>query len=200
MSPEATQFIIHYGYTAIFILIFLQEIGVPNPLPNELVLMFSGYLAFTGALFLPFVLLSAISADIIGATILYLTFYFFGAYILSHKPKWLPISTEKINKIAERVSQGGLWSVFLGRVTPFIRGYVSVISGLLQIKPKQYLPLVVITAVLVSCTYVVTGRLLGPYWTQVAAEIVKVKFGALGVVILIILWVLYRHNKKNAKK
>lgn len=90
--------------------------------------------------------------------------------------------------------------MFLGRVTPFIRGYVSVISGLLQIKPKQYLPLVVITAVLVSCTYVVTGRLLGPYWTQVAAEIVKVKFGALGVVILIILWVLYRHNKKNAKK
>src|ERR1017187_9095391 len=99
MSPEVAQYITHYGYTAIFILIFLQEIGVPNPLPNELVLMYSGYLTFTGTLFLPFVLLSAISADIIGATILYLTFYFFGNYILNHKPRWLPISTDKINKL-----------------------------------------------------------------------------------------------------
>jgi len=90
--------------------------------------------------------------------------------------------------------------VFLGRITPFIRGYVSVISGLLQIKPKLYLPLVMITAILVSCTYVLTGRLLGPYWTQVAAEIVRVKFGVLALVILIISWVLYRHFKKNAKR
>jgi len=200
MSPEAVQYITHYGYTAIFILIFLQEIGVPNPLPNELVLIFSGYLTFTGALFLPFVLLSAVSADIIGATILYLIFYFFGAYILSHKPKWLPISTEKINKLALKVSNGGLWPVFLGRVTPFIRGYVSVISGLLQIKPKLYLPLVLITAILVSCTYVLIGRLLGPYWAVVATDIVKIKFGILAIVILIVSWILIRHYNKNAKK
>lgn len=201
MSPEAIRFITHYGYTAIFILIFLQEIGVPNPLPNELVLIFSGYLTFTGALFLPFVLLSAISADLIGATILYFTFYFFGAYILSHKPKWLPISTDKINKLSLKVSNGGLWSIFLGRLTPFIRGYVSVISGLLHIKPKQYLPLALITAVLVCCVYVFTGRLLGPHWRQLAADIVKIKYGILAVAILVISWVLIRHyHKKGGNK
>ena len=145
MSSEAIQYITQYGYIAIFVLIFLQEIGVPNPVPNELVLLFSGYLTFTGALFLPYVLMTAIAADLMGATILYYVFYFFGAYILSHKPKWLPISTEKINKLSQKINTGGFWSLFLGRITPYIRGYVSVISGLIQIKPKVYLPLILIT-------------------------------------------------------
>ncbi|MCX6740828.1 MAG: hypothetical protein NTY61_00295 [Candidatus Parcubacteria bacterium] len=46
MPHSLAVFITHYGYLAIFFLVFLQEIGVPNPVPNELVLLFSGYLAF----------------------------------------------------------------------------------------------------------------------------------------------------------
>ncbi len=44
MSPELSDYIVQYGYIAIFSLVFLQEIGVPNPIANELVLVFSGYL------------------------------------------------------------------------------------------------------------------------------------------------------------
>jgi len=199
MSNEAIQYINHYGYTAIFILIFLQEIGVPNPVPNELVLLFSGYLTYTHVLFLPYVLLSAITADLIGATILYGTFYFFGAYILSHKPKWLPISTAKINSLSQKVSTGGIKSVFLGRLTPFIRGYVSVIAGLLQIKPRQYLAVIVSTAMLVCGAYIIAGRLLGPYWALVAAHIGKVKYGVLAIVVIAVLWIVIRRVKSNAK-
>jgi membrane protein DedA with SNARE-associated domain len=60
MPPEIILYISKYGYLAIFVLIFLQETGVPNPVPNELVLMFSGYLVFTGILHLPLVLLAAV--------------------------------------------------------------------------------------------------------------------------------------------
>ncbi len=82
------HFIITYGYLAIFLLVFLQEIGIPNPVSNELVLIFSGSLAYSHTLSLPLILLSAISADIIGTTVLYTVFYFFGNWILSRK--WLP--------------------------------------------------------------------------------------------------------------
>jgi 1,2-diacylglycerol-3-alpha-glucose alpha-1,2-galactosyltransferase len=198
MSSEAIQYINQYGYIAIFVLIFLQEIGVPNPVPNELVLLFSGYLTFTGTLFLPFVLMSAIAADLIGATILYYVFYFFGTYILSHKPKWFPISTEKINKLSQKINAGGFWALFLGRITPFIRGYVSVISGLIQIKPRVYLPLILITALLVCGTYIITGRLLGPYWSDVAIEAAKTKYYLVATAATIAIWMLIR-NLKRAK-
>ena len=71
MPEEVVIFITRYGYMAIFILVFLQEIGMPNPIPNELVLMFSGYLSFKGLLYLPFVIFTVISADFIGTNILY---------------------------------------------------------------------------------------------------------------------------------
>jgi membrane protein DedA with SNARE-associated domain len=44
MPPELILYITKYGYIAIFVLIFLQEIGAPNPIPNEFVLLYSGYL------------------------------------------------------------------------------------------------------------------------------------------------------------
>ena len=200
MPSEAALYISQYGYIAIFVLIFLQEIGVPNPVPNELVLLFSGYLVFTGVLFLPFVLVTAIAADILGATILYYVFYFFGGYILSHKPKWLPISTEKINKLSQKINAGGLGPVFWGRITPFIRGYVSVISGLVQIKPKLYLPLIFITAALVCGTYVILGRLLGPYWGTVGFEVLKLKYYLLAAALTIVILALIINYKRNKNK
>jgi len=189
----------HYGYIAIFTLIFIQEIGIPNPLPNELVLLFSGYLTFQKTLSLPLVLLTATTADLSGAILLYFTFYYFGAFILSHKPKWLPISTAKINKLSAEMSTGGLWAIFLGRITPLIRGYVSVISGLIQVKPKQYLPIVLITATIVCCSYVMVGYLLGPYWTVALVQMVKIKYGLLGVGGLVVVILLIRHFRRKSK-
>jgi membrane protein DedA with SNARE-associated domain len=49
MSSEVALYITKYGYLAIFLLVLLQELGLPNPVTNEFVLLFSGYLAFPGS-------------------------------------------------------------------------------------------------------------------------------------------------------
>jgi hypothetical protein len=36
MPEEVVAYITKYGYLTIFILVFLQETGMPNPFPNEL--------------------------------------------------------------------------------------------------------------------------------------------------------------------
>lgn len=199
MSSELSDYISHYGYLAIFTLIFIQEIGFPNPIPNELVLLFSGYLTFTKALSLSLVLLTAVTADLAGAVLLYFVFYYFGSFILSHKPKWLPVSEVKINKLSSKMSSGGLWAIVIGRMTPFIRGYVSVISGLIQIKPKRYLPIAVITAVTVCCSYVIAGKILAPYWSVVLVQMVKVKYVLLGLGGLLIIISVARYFKNKSK-
>lgn len=86
MSSELALYIARYGYLAIFMLVLLQELGVPNPVTNEFVLLFSGYLAFAGILKFWLVLLTAVSADCIGTTILYAVFYAFGESIMKRRP------------------------------------------------------------------------------------------------------------------
>jgi len=180
MSLEVISFITNYGYAAIFFLVFIQEMGIPNPVPNELVLVFTGYLTFKGILNLPLLILTAISADVSGTSILYTIFYFFGGYILKHKPKWWPLSEKVIDKYTKRLSEKGTWVLYVGRMTPVVRGYTSVITGFLQIKPKVFLPIALISAIVWASICVLTGRLLGPYWS-----VLENKFGSLKIIILV---------------
>lgn len=171
MPAEFASYLTHYGYIAIFSLVFIQELGVPNPVPTEIALLFSGYLASINVLSFPLVFITVVSADFIGTTALYLIFYHFGEYILAHKPKWLPISRDNIRKISDRISKRGRWGIFIGRLLPYLRGYASVAAGLLEIKPKVFLSVVIFSAIIWSGGYSIAGMLLGPYWEVVAQRI-----------------------------
>ena len=197
MPDELVIYILKYGYYAIFLFVFSQEIGLPNPIPNELVLLFSGYLAFMGLLKLPFVILAALLADFTGTCILFIIFYFFGNFILQHKPRWLPIPVKSIARLQERITKNGLTGIYLGRLTPFIRGYTSVIAGLLQIKPKVFAPIALITATIWATMYVMAGILLGPFWSRVAPNVTSIKYIMLlvfsTIILIIILRALIKH-------
>src|SRR6516225_8382929 len=97
--------IAEYGYIAIFLLVLLQELGVPNPVTNEFVLLFSGYLAYTGVLNLQLVVLTSVSADCIGTTILYALFYRFGEYLMDRRPRWFPISPKHIDRLKLMIAE-----------------------------------------------------------------------------------------------
>jgi membrane protein DedA with SNARE-associated domain len=187
MPPELVDFIENYGYLAIFLLIFAQEIGIPVPVPNELVLMFIGYLSLKGFLFLPFVILIAFLADFIGTSLLYILFFFFGTYIINHKWRWFPLSKKRIISFSERINKGNKLTIYLCRFTPFVRGYVSIVTGLTRIKPSKYLPITFITAAVWSTMFVLTGRFLGPYFNYQENNIENVRFIIFVSIFLILL-------------
>ncbi len=205
MPPELALYITKYGYAAIFSLVFLQEIGIPNPVPNELVLLFAGYLASAGVLDLTLVFLTVISADFIGTSLLYAFFYLFGDYVMDHKPKWLPISKEKIMRLSEKISRREQWGIYVGRLVPYLRGYTSVAAGLLKIRPRVFLTAVLISAITWSGSYALVGRLMGKYWQEFAGQLggyESILF--LVIALLIVVYgvryvVRYKHKKKEVE-
>ena len=169
MSPILSAYIGKYGYIAIFSLVFLQEIGVPNPVPNELVLLFSGNLTSIGELDFITVLLTVVAADTIGSSLLYTIFYRFGQRVLQ---KWSHvIPTSKLDYLTARVSHQDRWSIYVGRLMPFIRGYTAVAAGLLKIPPGIFLPAVLLSALTWSGGYVIAGRLLGHEYANVVQKL-----------------------------
>ncbi len=196
MPIELVSSISQYGYFGILVLIFLQEVGFPNPIPNELVLLFSGYLAFMGVLNLPLIIFSAVFGDLLGSCIIYIVFYFFGQIILQRKPKWLPISEMKINTIRLNFEKSGLSRIYIGRLSPFVRGYISVLSGLLQISPKKYSLILLSTSAIWVSSYVTVGFIIGPYWNMItnADSHLHLYLGlvSLAMIILIIMFFLIK--------
>jgi membrane protein DedA with SNARE-associated domain len=167
MPADVIQFIARYGYLAIFVLVFLQEAGFPNPIPNELVLLFSGYLIYSGIFKFYDAILVALVADFLGTSILYFTFRAFGFQILNRKPRWIPVSRSRIESFSHSLSEGGLFAIFICRLTPFIRGYTSVISGLLHIRTKHFMIIAILSATVWASVYILTGWILGPWWKQI---------------------------------
>jgi len=199
MPEEVVYYITNYGYLAILILVFLQEIGMPNPFPNELLLVFSGYLSFKGLLFLPFVILTAVSADFIGTNILYLLFYNAGDFIIRKKPKWIPLSSGIIDRLSTKVSKGGKLTMFIFRLTPFTRGYTSVIAGLLSVRPKIFLPVAFLSAATWASIYVMTGYFIGPYWDFFMQHIERFKFVMIAILVTILCLMFVIHILKKRK-
>lgn len=186
MPPELAGFISQYGYLAVFGLVFLQEIGIPNPVPNELVLLFSGYLSFNGTLNFFLVFLAAVLGDFLGTTLLYSVFYYFGKRIMENKPRWIPINKEKVEKLGKIIVEKDKWGIFIGRLIPYIRGYASVAAGILQLKPKIFLSMVALSAILWSGGYVLVGRLSGRYW-----DLVLQKFEGTSTLIYVLLGIIF---------
>ena len=200
MPDEISSFIIKYGYLAICILIFIQEIGIPNPVPNEIVLLYCGYLSFIHLLSLPITIIVAILSDLIATAILYFVFYHFGNYIIEHKPRWFPLSVTKLKKLEKKVYDKGLAFIFIGRMTPFIRGYVTVIAGLLRLKPKVFLPITLFSTIIWCSICIIGGFLLGPSWSLVAKNLLfshVILFIIFIAVILIIIFFLTKGRIKS---
>ncbi|MDP4240062.1 MAG: DedA family protein [Bacteroidota bacterium] len=164
MPYELTAVIAQYGYVAILILVFLQEIGIPSPIPNELVLLFSGYLTFTGTLYFPMIIVSAIAGDLLAGTTLFTVFYFFGQTILRQKPSWLTIPQKKIDRISLKIQATGQSGIIIGRLSPFIRGYVSVLCGLFHVSPRKFGITLILTTTVWVLTYVTAGFIIAPYF------------------------------------
>ena len=187
--PE--NFIIYfgqYGYLAIFIFLFLQEIGFPSPLPNEFILLFCGYLIFSDILKPLYLVLIVVSSDLLAAALLYFVFFLFGKSLLVKKNKWMPISQKNIQKLTQRIVKFGYKGIFLGRLSPFIRGYVSAISGFIRIDAKGYAITILISSTIRGIMLITGGYLLGPYWEYVNKNIEKFKYFLIVIPICIVVW------------
>ncbi len=159
MSAVLTNYFILYGYFAIFAIVLLQELGMPG-LPNELVLFYFGYLSRQAGLSFLLVMALVILADMLGSAILFLLFYYGKEWLAKIKPAWLPLPVKKMASIRQKIASGNGRHIFIAKLTPFVRSYIPVVAGLLQVEPVLYGRIIFLTAIIWTGGWVTAGWLL----------------------------------------
>jgi membrane protein DedA with SNARE-associated domain len=159
-------------YLVIFLLIIVQEAGVPFPvLPSEVVLLSAGFLASQGKLALVVVGVVATGATLLGNSMLFYLSRRYGRTALDRYGIYLHLRPERIDRIEGWVSKRGTPIFLYGPLVPLLRAYIPALAGLFGVAYGVYIPVLLVAASIWSFGLLELGDLLEDHWYDAASAI-----------------------------
>ena len=136
-----TSLIGDYGLYAVFLLMVIDAV---LPAASELVMLYAGALAagaFPGQDVVLFgseiegfwayfaMSMAGVVGNTVGSVIGWWIGYYGGRPLIERHGRWLHLGPENVERAEKWFERWGDWAVFLGRVTPVVRSFVSIPAG-----------------------------------------------------------------------
>ena len=162
MEQIITDFISKWGYTAIFILILLEN--VLPVVPSEIILTFAGLLSVKSHLSIWTLLIIATIASFIGFLILYYICRLISEEKLyrfvDRHGKWMKLKSKDLKRANDWFKKYGAWAVFLCRFVPVLRVLITIPAGFNRMNVIQFTTLSLIGTTIWNFALILLGRLL----------------------------------------
>lgn len=147
------------GYLGIFIGMFLESTLIP--IPSELVMIPAGIASAKGIMNIYLVTIVGTLGNILGAVFSYYLALTLGRKIILKIGKYFFIKTETIVKIEVFFKKYGSASVFIGRLLPGFRHFISLPAGLAKMDFKLFLFYTSLGATIWTSILAFTGYFIG---------------------------------------
>lgn len=193
-------FIDQFGYLAIGLLIFVENMF--PPIPSEIILPMSGFLTTTNDLTLPLVIAAATIGGLIGAYLLYGIGYLLSEDRLFRffetKPlRMLGFKGDDIHKVVSWFDRRGQKAVLICRCVPGLRSLISLPAGTSKMNLVKFTAYTLIGSIIWNTLLCSLGMAAGSAWQQVANQVAwasdVVKIGIAVIVVgFAIFWIWKR--------
>lgn len=177
ITDALTSFIGDYTVYAVFALMFVDAV---LPAASELVMVYGGVVAagaFAGQEVVVFgyevptgwqSYLAIVAAGTMGYTLGSLLGWAIGDYggrpLVDKHGRWLHLSHERLERARRWFDRWGDWAVFLGRITPVVRSFVSIPAGVFEHPLRPYTALTFVGSTLWSLVFAGIGWAVGENW------------------------------------
>jgi len=190
-----TSIITTMSYPGIFFLMILESALIP--IPSEIIMPFSGFLALTGKLNYIGVVLAGSFGNLVGSV---LTYYLginvgrkvilkYGKYIF-FKKKHLELTENLFHKYGDRVS-------FVGRLLPGIRTYVSLPAGIGKTKFTKFVIYTLAGSLIWNSMLTYVGMKLGSNWKNIDKYSIYLDIAAVLAIAVFLIWFIYNTRRKS---
>ena len=198
MTAALSNFVAAYGLVAVFVLMVFESCGFP--FPSEVIMPTAGVLAATGHLNLYAAILAGALANLVGSLIAYGVAARFGEPLLLGPGRYIGIRRHHLELADGWFRRWGLWAVFIGRVLPVIRTYISFPAGLARIDLARF-SILTFAGALPWCAFLaLIGYVLGRNYDRISRpiETAAVALAAL-VALVVIVWYLRGREPRGGK-
>lgn len=159
------QWISNYGYVALFGLLVLGIVGLP--VPDETLLVFSGYLIWRGALHPVGTLVAAFVGSASGITVSYWIGRTLGLGFVHKWGRYIHVTEERLGRVHGWFNRIGHWALFAGYYIAGVRHFTAIVAGASCLEFKAFAAYAYSGGLVWVCTFLAIGYVFGEHWQQV---------------------------------
>ena len=213
LSDAITSVVGDYGLYAVFWLMFIDAV---LPAASELVMVYGGAIA-AGAFANQNVTLFGRTIDdgfgayvaialagtigyTLGAMMGWAIGFYGGRPYLERHGRWLHLSPEKLDRAERWFARWEDWAVFLGRLTPVIRSFVSIPAGVFEARFVRYTLLTLLGSAIWCFAFAGAGYAAGEAWEDFHHAFRYVEYMVAAALVVGAAWFGWRYLKKRKRR
>ncbi len=199
LSDRFGTFMDEHGVLSPFLLLFLEESGIPIPLPGDVMVMFAGYQVSQDNLAYGQALLAAVLVVAGGSSILYGIARLWGTRLIARFGRYVHCPPERIEKVRPVFNRFGALAVIFGRHIPGFRVPITLLAGILRFPYPVFVASVMMSTAIWAGIFLIVGIQLGSRvedLTHPHGRIWLVVIFTVVVVALAVLW--WRRRQRHA--
>ena len=184
-------FLDHHGVLAGFVLILIEEAGVPVPVPGDFLMLALGVHARHGTIALWQALLVMEAATLIGGSLLYLLARRAGRGLVYRYGRYMHMTPERLARAEAFLRQRGTLAILVGRNTPGLRMATVIACGVFGVPFWRFLPSLAVGGGLYILLYTLLGFYFGSAVLYVL-EGIHLPLGLLGSLVplvVLLVWI-----------
>ena len=192
-----TQTISTLGYTGVGLLMAVESAAIP--LPSEVIMPFSGFLAAAGRFNLFGLALAGAVGSVVGSWITYALGYYGGRPLVERYGKYVLITHHDLDMSERFFQKFGAWATFIGRMLPVVRTFVSVPAGIAEEPIGSFTLAAFVGSFVWSYFLAWLGFKLGENWEKLGNYFHKFDLVIVLVILALIVWWARRHWKHRIR-
>jgi membrane protein DedA with SNARE-associated domain len=201
-----------YGLYAVFILMMIDAVF---PAASEPVMVYGGAVAagaFAGQEIMLFgwtiesglpAFLAVALAGTIGYTLGAIGGWWIGLHggrpFLERHGRWLHLNEEKLERAERWFERWEDWAVFLGRLTPLVRSFVSIPAGVFEAPLRRYVVLTLLGSAIWCFGLAGIGWALGSQWEDFHHAFHYVDYAVLALLVAGAVWLGWKYVRRRGR-
>jgi membrane protein DedA with SNARE-associated domain len=158
-----------HGAEGLFVLLMLGVVGLP--IPDETLLVFSGYMISQGRMSPLHTWLFAVAGSWCGISLSYTIGRTLGLGVVHRFGKFLHITEERLNRVHGWFDRIGHWALFVGYYIAGLRHFTAMVAGISKLRFLSFMAFAWSGGVLWVTTFLTLGYFLGDKWQRIAEVI-----------------------------
>jgi membrane protein DedA with SNARE-associated domain len=195
-------FLVQYGLVAIFVILLIKTIGIPIPIPADLIILTAAARVAQGKLILWQAFIAILIALILGGLIQFVLARGPGRGLLYRFGRSIGLTSPRLDAASAKVKKGGILGISIAILVPGVRGAAIAASGLADMPLRTFLSGLVVGSVLFLGLHFFLGFLGGSLFS-IIGHVLPLSWIALLVLVLLVsvfvIWVVVHRRQKAAQ-